>query len=296
MKLSLTIAAFFSAAVLFACAAPVNTRKPVEDVDALIRVGMTEEAVLEKLGEPDLVDPYQVGRYIFFYPKQESSDCIADPSSCAAVVFEEGRVIGTGQRGAPERERRPRAAPGRSAPIDPETREEIKRLERHVRQIPAARTMDNLRVYRYLLKLDPGNDRYQKKVARYEAQYRREQDQREALRRKREEKRRRQNLVLRRFEGNDWLQMAIENQGNGRYYVRLHYSGQEPIDILPEHFTLVSKSGRRYACYRCRDLEIRLHPGESAEGRLAFDTYAEPEELIFSHPSAGTVRRLFPEL
>lgn len=291
---------------------------------------MTEDAVLDLLGEPSLVDPYQVGKYIFLYPTKEGTECISDPAGCAQVVFKEGRVIAVWHHGAPKSEKpddgyQPRAAPppvaaepqSKPAPVEtPSTpapeddarragddiqrpeddeRREIERLERQVRQIPAERTMDNLRVYRYLLKLDPDNPRYQQKVARYEAQYQREEDQRELLRREREERRKRQNEILRSFEGNDQVRIALENQGNGRYYIWIQYNGTNPIDILPEHFTLLGEDNRRYGCYRCRDLEVRIAPGESAEGPLTFDTYAEPRELVFSHPVAGTVRRMFPE-
>jgi hypothetical protein len=314
MKPISTISALLFAALFSGCVPAATNHKPVKEPGAVIRVGMTEEAVLERLGEPVLVDPYQVGKYIFYYPKTADADCISDQSSCTPVIFRESRVIGIGREGISrtttypsptatrrnfspsDTEPRRKIDTGPRREIDAETRREIERLERQVRQIPASRTMDNLRIYRYLHKLDPDNPRYREKVARYEAQYQREEDQREALRREREERRQRQNAVLRKFEGNDRIRIAIENLGNGRFYVWLQYQGDEPIEIAPENFSLTCKNGRHYACYRCRDLALRLAPGGGAEGRISFDTYAEPDELVFSHPATGTIRRLFPEL
>lgn len=325
MKTLAAILLLFLAGVCLSCTATNANHRFLSDAVTGVRTGMTEDAVLDLLGEPPLVDPYQVGKYIFLYPTKEGTDCINDPAGCAQVVFKEGRVIAVRDRGRPVNEQpaggfEPKTAPPAAAvksaslpaaieaqpqppaveppptpAADTDIRLEIERLERQVRQIPAERTMDNLRIYRYLLKLDPDNLRYQQKVAHYEAQYRREEDQRELLRREREERRKQQNEILRRFEGNNQVRIALENQGNGRYYVWLQYEGTSPIDILPEHFTIVCRDGRRYACYRCRDLEVRIDPGGSAEGPMTFDTYAEPEELVFSHPEAGTVRRVFPE-
>lgn len=298
MKIHHFIYALFLAAGIGGCVSTTTMIKPVPDAGD-IRPGMTEEAVVERLGEPQLVDPYQVGKYIFFYPKSTSADCISNPAACTPVVFAEGRVVGIGHRylsnagDGPDRGSVPAAK--KPARIDEKTRREIERLERQVRQIPAARTMDNLRIYRYLLKLDPDSSRYRQKVARYEAQYRREQDRREELRREREERRKRENKLLRRFEGNDRIQIAVENQGNGRFYVWIKYSGMEPIEIQPEDFSLVCRNGGRYSCYRCRDLAVSLKPGERAEGRLSFATYADPRELVFSHPAAGKVTRVFPD-
>ncbi|MCF8078321.1 MAG: outer membrane protein assembly factor BamE [Desulfobacterales bacterium] len=330
MRTLTTMLLLFLAGFCWNCASTTTNHRAPADIDSNVRTGMTEDAVLDLLGEPALVDPYQVGKYIFLYPTKDGTDCVGDPAGCAQVVFKEGRVIAVWHHGVPKAEKQaggfqPRAAPPsvtaepqpQPSPVetpsipapdddarragddtrrpDADTRREIERLERQVRQIPAARTMDNLRIYRYLLKLDPDNPRYQQKVARYEAQYQREEDQRELLRREREERRKRQNEILRSFEGNDHVRIAVENQGNGRYYVWIQYNGTDPIDILPEHFTLVCEDNRSYGCYRCRDLEVRIAPGESAEGPLTFDTYAEPRELVFSHPAAGTVRRVFPE-
>ncbi len=336
MRILTTMSLLFLAGFCWNCASTTTNHRAPADIGPNVRPGMTEDAVLDLLGEPALVDPYQVGKYIFLYPTKDGTDCIGDPAGCAQVVFKEGRVIAVWHHGVPKTEKPAGGPPAKPAPPpvtaaqqmqpspvempstpapdddarragddarregddtrqpDEDTRREIERLERQVRQIPAARTVDNLRIYRYLLKLDPDNPRYQQKVARYEAQYQREEDQRELLRREREERRKRQNEILRSFEGNDQVRIALEIQGNGRYYVWIQYNGTDPIDILPEHFTLLCEDNRRYGCYRCRDLEVRIAPGESAEGPLTFDTYAEPRELVFSHPAAGTVRRVFP--
>ncbi|MGD8366496.1 MAG: hypothetical protein PVG78_02550 [Desulfobacterales bacterium] len=299
MKVHRTFFVLLTAIALSSCI-PWFTQDSVPDPATVIRVGMTEEAVIDRLGEPQLVDPYQVGKYIYYYPAGKDGDCINDKASCTPVVLQNGRVVAVGRRsisGAPGTKAPAAAQAPKPRPIDAQTRREIERLERQVSEIPSSRTMDNLRIYRYLLKLDPTNVQYRQKVAYYEAQYRREEeDQREQLRREREDRRKRQNEVLSRFEGNDRLQMALENLGNGRFYVRLRYSGTYPIEIRPEQFTLRCKDGRRYACYQCRDLAVRVDPGGSAEGRISFDTYADPSELVFSHPATGTVRRVFPDL
>ncbi len=295
MNVHLKIAPFLLAAAFSGCTFLGNPDKP--SPETAIRVGMTEEAVIDRFGEPQLVDPYQVGKYIYYYVPGEDGDCINDKASCIPVIFRDGRVIGVGRRSISGVQRATAPAPTpKPRPVDAQTRREIERLERQVREIPPTRTMDNLRIYRYLVKLDPTNAQYRQKVAFYEAQYRREEDdQRERLRQEREDRRKRQNEVLSRFEGNDRVQIALENLGNGRFYVRLRYSGDHPIEIRPEQFTLLCKDGRRYACYQCRDLSVRVDPGGSAEGRISFDTYADPSELVFSHPAAGTVRRVFPD-
>ena len=43
-----------------------------------------------------------------------------------------------------------------------------------------SRTVDNLNIYRYLLKLDPANERYKRKVAFYKKRFSREKTKRVA--------------------------------------------------------------------------------------------------------------------
>jgi hypothetical protein len=269
---------------------------PPEEAIRQIRPGMTEDRVLQLAGEPDLVDPYAVGKYIFYYPSDADGDCVQSQRGCLAVVFAKGRVVSVKQAFAvnravskPTADRLARAHPPKPAPqVDPGIRREIERLEGRVRQIPASRTLDNLRIYRRLLKLDPENVKYQKKVAVYEEKFRKG-------RRLREEVRKLQNEQLGDFEGNDQIQIALKIIGEGRFYVWVKNVGSLSISLSPDQFFLVCRNGRRYACYRCQDLEITLDPGESTEGRLSFNIDSDPAELTLSSPVAGTISKIIPE-
>ena len=160
-----------------------------------IEAGLTEDEVIKLLGKPGLIAPHGAGKLIYYYPASKSANCIKDRESCTPVVFEKGRVIGVGRlalQSAPKKSRttKPRDSSSqlRKTPtptpptkslkprLDVETRKEIARLDRFVKQIPAENTLDNLRVYKYLLKLDPENPRYQQKVALYEERFRKKRE------------------------------------------------------------------------------------------------------------------------
>lgn len=179
--------------------------------------------------------------------------------------------------------------------MDEQTRKEIARLDRFVKQIPAENTLDNLRVYKYLLKLVPENSRYQQKVALYEEKFRKEKGKREALRLYREEIRKLQNRDLKVFQGNEQILMAVKILGSGKFYIWLKNTGEDPIQIRPDQFMLLDETGRTYDCYRCLDMKTELIAGGQVEGRISFDAFTTPRELLFSHPSAGKVVRRIPQ-
>jgi len=279
-----------------------------------IEDGLTEDEVIQLIGKPGLITPHGAGKLIYYYPASKSANCAKDRKSCTPVVFEKGRVVGVGRldlQSAPKKPRTTKPRATSSTPetaqtpspalkpakprLDEQTRKEIARLDRFVKQIPAENTLDNLRVYKYLLKLVPENSRYQQKVALYEEKFRKEKSKREALRLYREEIRKLQNRDLKVFQGNEQILMAVKILGSGKFYIWLKNTGEDPIQIRPDQFMLLDETGRTYDCYRCLDMKTELIAGGQVEGRISFDAFTTPRELLFSHPSAGKVVRRIPQ-
>jgi len=277
-----------------------------------IKTDLTEEEVIELVGKPGLIAPHGAGNLIYYYPTSRASNCVKDRESCTPVVFNNGRVVGIGRMAvqpvpkeaqkAKPRTPTPAPAPAPTPAPEPEkprldddTRKEIARLDRFVRQIPAEHTLDNMRVYKYLLKLDPENSRYRQKVALYEEKFQKEKGKREALRLYREEIRKLQNRDLKAFQGNEQILLAMKILGGGKFYVWLKNTGTDLIQIRPDHFVLLDEAGRSYDCYRCRDMVTDLIAGGQVEGRTSFDAITGPRELVFNHPSAGKVVRKIPQ-
>jgi len=298
------------AATHFGCIAGLSRTKA--DNWKKIKVGLSEKEVIELVGKPGLIAPHGAGKLIYYYPTSQSSNCAKDRESCTPVVFDQGRVVGVGRiavQAAPKKSRTtkprppsPKPAPAEAPapkpvnpPVDKHIQAEITRLDRFVRQIPAENTLDNLRVYKYLLKLDPDNSKYQQKVALYGEKFEKEKGKREALRLYREEIRKLQNRDLKAFQGNEHILMAMKILGGGKFYVWLKNTGKDPIQIRPDQFVLLDEAGRSFDCFRCLDMRTDLIAGGQVEGRISFDAYTSPRELVFSHPSAGKVVRRIPQ-
>jgi len=277
-----------------------------------IKVDLTEKEVIELVGKPGLIAPHGEGKLIYYYPTSKSANCAKDRESCTPIVFEKGRVIGVGRlavQSAPKKARTTKPRPTTPKPastptpapkpekprLDKSTQKEIARLDQFVRQLPAENTLDNLRVYKYLLKLDPENTKYQQKVALYGERFQKEKGKREALRLYREEIRKLQNRDLKVFQGNEQILMAMKILGGGKFYVWLKNTGMDTIQIRPDQFLLLDEAGHKFDCYRCLDMQTDLIAGGQVEGRITFDAYTDPRELVFSHPLAGKVVRRIPQ-
>lgn len=318
---SLMIVAF--SGLLIACSSAVLNLPPGEDTIAKIEAGMEEKTVRLLAGEPDRVEQTPYGAHVLYYRESLVSDCTKDLATCVPIVVADGRVAAIGQQwlsawekeqkeAAADRIQRMKAARAAArdqkkmeAPLrlngsameqqpDDATRAQIIRLENEVHRIPVSRTMDNLKIYRYLHKLDPENAKYVRKVAFYEAQLESDQQRRAEAKKREAATRRRQNETLKAFEGNERVRMAIENLGGGQFHVWIENRLPAPIKIAPRHFTLVCTNDSRFAVYQTKDFNDTVSAGEIIDGRLAFDAYCPPREIVFSHPSAGRLTRVFP--
>ena len=296
---------------------------PGEETMSKIQAGMKEKAVRSMAGEPDRVVQSRHGARILYYRENLMSNCDKDLDTCTPVVIERGRVAAIGhpwmnawviEKTEAERKKKNQNAvvtaiePADSEPAlklktgdaastkDTATRKEIARLEKQVRRIPYSRTMDNLNIYRYLLKLDPDNPRYRKKVAFYEAQLERDKEKRAKTRQQEAEIRKAQNKSLKQLQGNRTIHMGLENLGSGRFYVWLKNVGSAPIRVTPRHFILVCTNGKSYTVYQTKDFNRDIQPGQTLGGRVAFDVYCPPRELVFLHPTAGKTSRKFPKI
>ncbi len=287
-----------------------------------IEAGMPEKTVRLLIGDPDRTESPAGGVSILYYRGSVIADCANKPESCVPIVIERGKVSAIGHQwmqawekkrgiqpsGAPEGAARVPQAAGSgidnrplklsgdadTAGQSPETRKEIARLEAQVRKIPVARTMDNLRIYRYLLKLDPGNSRYRDKVAFYETKAEEDRVRRVRMRQIETERRKIQNEILKSFVGNNRVQMAINLLGGGKFHIWIKNISQQPYNIQQGQFALVCRNEQRYSVYMSKDFGLRLEPGKTADGRLSFDTYCDPGEILFDHPLAGKIVRHIP--
>ena len=298
-----------------ACAPAALNLPPGEDTLEKIEAGMEEKTVRLLAGEPDRVVPTPYGARVLYYRESIVADCTKDLSTCLPIVVANGRVAAIGQQwmaawqSEQKRQQNREIAAARQQKSDSPlrlngaaadnqssaaTREQIARLENQVRRIPVSRTMDNLKIYRYLQKLDPGSAKYARKVAFYEAQLKRDQERRAEEKRLAAELRQRQNALLKNFEGNDRARIALENLGGGNFHVWVESRLKTALRIQPRHFTLVCTNGARFAVYQSKDLTDTIAPGKVIDGRLSFDAYCPPREMVFNHPATGRITRAFP--
>ncbi len=308
---------------LMACSTASLNLPPSEDTLRKIEAGMEEKTVRLLAGEPDREKSSPFGATVLYYRESIVADCNKDLSSCVPIVIENGKVSAIGRQwmnawenernsAAAKKQERPQALRATPAPVidrkaapqaatipappqpADDTQAQIARLEKELRRIPVSRTMDNLKIYRYLLKLVPDNPKYARKVAFYEAQLESDRQRHAENKRLEAERRRRQNIALKVFEGNDRARMALETLGGGKFHIWLENRLDVPMTVTPKHFTLVCTNGARFAVYQARDFNDSVAPGEVIDGRLVFDAYCPPQEIVFRHPDAGRLRRMFP--
>lgn len=317
------IAIIAMAGLLAACTPAALNLPPSDDTIGKIEAGMTEKTVRLLAGQPDRVDPTPYRAHVLYYRESIVSDCAKDLASCIPIVVADGKVAAIGhqwmnawkidQKEATAEQRRslytaetkgvdpvkkeaPLRLNGHSADHQPDaaTRAQIARLENQASRIPVSRTMDNLNIYRYLHKLDPDNTKYSLKLAFYEAQLKSDRQRQADAKRLAAERRLQQNAALKAFEGNDRARMAIENLGGGSFHVWIENRLTSPIRVSPRHFTLVCTNNARFAVYQSKDFNDTVAPGGVIDGRLAFDAYCPPREIIFAHPATGRLTRVFP--
>ena len=145
-----------------------------------IEAGTLESSVRIIAGEPDRVVESKNGYSTYYYRGKLTSDCKKDLQTCIPIAIEREKVVAVGHQWVKswEQQRKRKHTIGLGKTDPKTTREEIEKLEQQVQAIPMSRTMDNLNIYRYLLKLDPDNPRYQKKVIFYENRFEKERTKR----------------------------------------------------------------------------------------------------------------------
>jgi len=279
---------------------------PDEDKIEKISAGTLENSVRIIAGPPDRIVKSKHGYRTFYYRETMTSDCAQDLATCIPIIIEHGKVAAVGHQWAKawERQRHQKRTPdsgngGRAVVTDREPTQEpnrakIARLEKQVRAIPMSRTVDNLNIYRYLLKLDPDNPKYQRKVAFYKKRFEREKASRVATKKQMAAVRRWQNARLQSLQGDPPAQMAIKILSNGKYHVWLKNTGEKPFRVEPRQFFLSCEKGKRYPIYRSKDFGKEVQPGKVIEGRVTFAIPCNPNEFIYVNPGVVSVSRLIP--
>ena len=269
---------------------------PDKDKIEQIEAGTLENSVRIIAGKPDRIIKSKYGYHTYYYRESISADCKKDLETCIPIVIERGRVAAVGQQWTKAwQQQRHKKTAGVPRLVDQETtQQKIARLEKQVKAIPMSRTVDNLNIYRYLLKLDPESTHYQKKVAFYEKRFAMEKAQKKATKKQLAATRKWQNARLQKFEGKPPAQMAVKILGNGKFHVWLKNSGSKAFRVEASHFYLSCEKGKRHPIYRSKDFGKYLPPGKVIEGRVTFATSCEPLEFIYINPGVTKLHRVIP--
>jgi hypothetical protein len=276
---------------------------PDKDKLKKIEAGTLENSLLIIAGKPDRIVKSKNGYRIYYYRESLTSDCGKDLQTCIPIVLEKGKVAAVGHqwvRAWEQRHKRqaalapPEKAGQATAEEQAATSQKIAQLESQVRAIPMSRTVDNLNIYRYLLRLDPENQRYKNKVVFYEDRFEKEKAERIAVQKQIWATRKWQNARLRKFKGNRQIQMAAKILGNGKFYIWLKNIGKTPFKVTAEQFFLSCKKGKRFKIYSSRDFGRELKPGAIIEGRVTFNITCNPREIVYANPRVGTLSRTIP--
>jgi hypothetical protein len=267
-----------------------------------IEAGTLESSVRIIAGEPDRILKSKKGYRTYYYREKVSSDCHKNLQACTPIVIEKGKVVAVGHQWTKAwkrtRKRDTTSSGGqkvKSAGSDSTAiRKKIARLEKQVKTIPTSRTVDNLDIYRYLLKLDPDNVRYKKKVAFYETRFEKEKTERVAAIKRLATTRKWQNVRLKEFKGGPPAQMAVKILGNGKFHIWLKNTGDKPFRVEAAQFFLACKKGKRYGIFSSRDFGRKLEPGAIIEGRVIFNITCTPREIIYANPGGAVVSRNIP--
>ena len=285
--------------LLSGCLQSTLNLPPDEDKLKEIEAGTLEHSVRIIAGPPDRIEKSKSGYKIYYYREGLTADCQKDLQTCIPIVIENGKVTAVGRQWAKawmqQRLRRDAYRSSRdTAAEEAANRKKIAELEKQVNAIPVSRTLDNLTIYRYLLKLDPDNARYKQKVAFYEERFENEKAKRVAAKKKLEAERKWQNKILRKFKGNPPVQLAAKILGNGKFYLWLKNTGQKPFRVDADQFFVSCRKGKRIRIYSSRDFGRDLKPGAVIEGRVTFNISCDPREIIYANPAVATVSRQIP--
>jgi hypothetical protein len=293
-----------------------------KNVNALDQVqkGDPQKAVLETMGPPDIRRTFGDSRLIAYYQTEAGASREAVTTDlCTPIAFENGVVVAVGedlaegwareeeerlrQMEAAERYRREaemRAAAREKA--EKERQAKIAALEKKVKPVPVSNAALNLKLYRQLLSLDPGNDRYQKKVAFYEKRLARQKNARKPRHTRTDQKKHRQtweasrdqrNKKLRQYTGNGIAEMAVHDMGSGSMYVWVKNVSREVITTHPDHFVLLDDRGKQVKCKIGSSLDSVLQPGAISHGKIEYSESVYPKELIFKNREAGRIAKSF---
>ena len=310
---------FIAVALLIGCV-HLNVNR---NLNALKRVeiGDDQATVLDTMGPPDIRTEINDRRFVIYYQTQAGKSTAAPvtPDMCTPIALEDGRVVAIGgdlvQTWITEEEERIRRAKDaerkrREAHMAAEAKREaeavrqqkIAALEKKVKPIPAHKAALNLNLYRQLLALDPGNARYQKKVAFYEERLVRQQKasqaraeraaklkQRKAWYQARDDR----NRSLRQYTGNGIAEMAVHDLGPGSLYVWIKNVSRQIITTHPDHFTLLDNNNKPARCDVSSSLDSVLEPGSISHGKIEYSEAIMPSELVFRNRESGRVSKSF---
>jgi hypothetical protein len=314
------VAIVFIAVVLLIGCVHLNINR---NLNALKRVeiGDDQAAVLDTMGPPDIRTEINARRLVMYYQTQAAKST-ADPVTpdiCTPIAFEDGRVVGVGDdlvqtwireeqervRRAEDAERKRREAQqAAEAKREAEAvrQQKIAALEKKVKPIPAHKAALNLELYRQLLALDPGNARYQKKVAFYEERLARQQKANKARAERTAKLKQRQawdqarddrNKSLRQYTGNGIAEMAVHDMGPGSLYVWVKNVSRQIITTHPDHFTLLDSHNKPTQCDVSSSLDSVLEPGSISHGKIEYSEAVIPSELVFRNRESGRITKSF---
>ncbi len=267
-----------------------------------IEAGTLENSVRIIAGQPDRIVESKYGYQTYYYREKLAADCDKDLQTCIPIVIENGKVAAVGRQWskawAQQRNHKFALASKndqQAATAGQETtQQKITRLEKQVRTLPMSRTVDNLNIYRYLLKLDPANERYKTKAAFYKKRFSVEKAKRVAKKKQVAATRKWQNASLKEFKGDPPVQMAIKILGNGKFYVWLKNIGSKTLWVDARQFFLSCEKNKRYTIYRSKDFGQEVQPGKIIEGRVTFTATCAPREFIYANPGIVSMSREIP--
>lgn len=308
---------FIAASMLTACA-HLDIDKNIIALKQ-VQPGDAQTVVFKAMGPPDLRNDITDQRFMAYYQTKagKSRDAPVTTALCTPVAFENGHVVAVGddlteawtreeeerirQAEIAERERQQiEMAEANRKQAEAARQDKIAALEKEVGPVPASNAALNLELYRQLLDLDPGNSRYQKKVADYQARLalqkkvRQEGAVRAAKEKHRkawEQAREARNKKLRQYAGNGTAEMALHDMGNGSLYVWVKNVSNQIITTHPDHFTLVDSENNEARCEVSDSLDSVLEPGSLSHGKIEYSRVIEPKELIFQNRESGRISR-----
>jgi len=200
---------------------------------------------------------------------------------------------------------------------------EEKTLYEKGKKIPANKYTDNYYHYVRLAKINPDNKLYKKKLNYYglKVSNKKYQEAKSYFNKKTHQHRELQKALidiqaaikirpnvnkykslknklkwqeLRYYKGNDKVQMALQYEGHGKFYVWIKNTSSRKYHVNPNDFTLVGKNNQSYHYERSDGIMVDLQPGTETSGYISFATRSGPREMVFDNFSAGKISRKCP--